>query len=57
MISYNVIMILQLFYNETMRSYDFLRHPRTSQDLLGISMISYDFIVILQWSYKEIKTS
>ena len=31
--------------------------PRTSQDLLGIKMISCDFTIILKWSYYEIKTS
>ena len=48
MISYDFTMILTLFYTETMTSYDLLGPPRTSQDLLGITMISYDFTMILQ---------
>ena len=60
MISNDFTMILALFYKETMTSYDLLGPPRTSQDLqdlLGIIMISYVFIMFLQWSYKETKTS
>ena len=48
MISQDFIMILSLFYKETMTSYDLLWPPRISQDLLGIIMISYDFIMILK---------
>ena len=36
-----------------MTSKDLQGLPRTYNDLLGISMISYDFIMILQWLYKE----
>ena len=53
-------MILQGFYTETKTSYDILgppRPPRTSQDLLRITMISYDFIMILALFYKETMTS
>ena len=57
MISYDFNMILQLFYKETMTSYDLLGPPRTSQDLLWIIMISYDFIMILQGFYKDTMTS
>ena len=57
MMSYEFIMILALFYKETMTSYDILGPPRTSQDLLGIIMISYDFNMILKGFCKETMTS
>ena len=52
MSSYDFTMILTGFYNEIITSYDILGPPRTSQDLLGITMISYDFTMILQRFYK-----
>ena len=39
-----------------MTSYDLLGPPRTSKDLLGISMITNDFIMILALFYNEIMT-
>ena len=50
MISYDFTMILQGFYKETKTFYDPQgppKTPKTSLDLLGIIMISYDFIMIL----------
>ena len=52
MISYDFIMIIQGFYNQTMTSYDILGPPRTSQDLLIITMISVDFNMIIALFYK-----
>ena len=40
-----------------MTSYDLLGPPRTSQDLLGINMISYEFTMILALFCKETMTS
>ena len=40
-----------------MTSLDLPGPPRTYKDILGITMISYDVTMILQWSYKETKTS
>ena len=40
-----------------MTSYDLLGPPRASQDLLGISMNSNDFTMILSLFYNETMTS
>ena len=45
MISYDFIMILALFYDDIMTSYDLLGPPRTSHDLPGLLMNYHDFLI------------